>query len=98
MTLRQDIIDQIAALQAQLSILNTAPPDTYNFGTVVVFASTGHKWYYAKTAEETWLQLNGTSVIEKSLSEWILEAKQSGIGYFEVYIMTVAPTPIYASS
>jgi len=78
-------------------ILSQAPTDIYNFGTVVVFASGVSgvtKWYYLKVAEELWMDFaTGT---EKTLSEWILNANEANIGYFEVYVLTVAPSPIYA--
>ncbi len=99
---REDIQDHINELQAQLDILNSAPEDTYSFGTVAVFAAaTGDKWYYVKIAEESWSKLKRSSAsteIARALSEWILHAVNSNIGYFEVYILTVEETPIYASA
>lgn len=94
--LRQEIINQIAALQNKLAVLNSVPEDLFNFGTVVVFASPGHKWWRVKTEEETWKDFSTNE--EKSLSEWVLEAKQSNIGYFEVYELKVQPAPFYASA
>lgn len=87
---------QIAELNRQLGILNSAPADTFPLGTVVVFnAATGSKWYYFKVAEETWASKDGE---EKDLASWILEAMDSNIGYFEVYKLLVSPTPIFASA
>lgn len=98
MTRKQELLDQIAELQAEVTILNTAPSDTYPFGTVVRFVANSNttKWHYLKTSEETWLSLEGGSGDSKSLSEWILVAVESGIGYFEVYLLTVAGSPFYS--
>lgn len=94
---KAEIQAQITALQVQLGILNSAPSDTFPIGTVVVFsASSGSKWYRVKTAEETWKNLLGAA--EKTLAEWILESMESNIGYFEVYVLKVQETPIFASS
>ena len=101
MTRKQEIQTQIANLQAELTVLNRAPSDTYPFGTVVVFASgTGGatKWYYRKVAEETWESMVSTPVMQSDLASWIAYALESGIGYFEVYVLTVAPSPIFASA
>lgn len=95
MTLLQTLQAQVAALQAQIAILQSSPSDTYNLGTVVVFSSANAKWYYWKVAEETWESAQG---VQKPLNEWILDAKLSPVGYFEVYVLTVAPSPIYASA
>jgi hypothetical protein len=93
---RQVLIAKIAELQAKLNILNAVPSDTFNFGTVVVFAAANNvKWYYNKTAEETWADSKG---VEKDLATWILEARESAIGYFEVYELRVQPVPFYASA
>lgn len=96
MTKKQDLLDQIAELQAEVNILNTAPSDTYPLGTVVRFVANSNtiKWHYIKTSEETWLSME--SSISKSLSEWILDAVDSSIGYFEVYLLPVADTPFYS--
>lgn len=90
---------QIADLQAELGILTTFPEDTYPLGTVAVFASGvgGHnKTYYKKIEEETWANIATNE--EKDLASWILFTRQSDIGYFEVYILTPAASPIYASA
>lgn len=97
MTLVQTIQAQIVALQAKLAILNLAPTDTYPFGTMVVFSpQVGPKWFYFKTAEESWRDIH--SAIEKPLNEWILAAKESPVGYFEVYVLITQASPIYASA
>jgi hypothetical protein len=62
MSLRSEIQAEIAELQRKLAILNGAPSDTFSFGTVVVFATpppNAQKWYYFKTAEETWTNAAG---------------------------------------
>jgi len=87
-------------LEGQLVILNQAPTDTYSFGTVVVFASGNGgttKWHYVKVGEEAWKDMTLGLKTEKSLSEWVLYAREANIGYFEVYILTVAAIPIYAA-
>lgn len=99
MSLRDDLLAEQAEVNRKLAILNSAPSDTYNLGTVVVFASGAggvNKWHYVKVNEETWkdFQSNGT----KSLAEWILFITDLNVGYFEVYVLTVAPAPIYASA
>ena len=97
--MRDIITAKITALQVQLAILNRVPPDTFTFGTTVVFASGPggkYKWYYVKTGEETWMNFkDGT---EKDLARWILAAMESDIGYFEVYVLVVQSTPIFASA
>lgn len=98
MSLRTDLISQIADLQAKLAILNGVAEDTFSFGTVMVFAAGlggATKWYYHKTQEETWVSDLGE---EKDLASWILVARESNIGYFEVYELRVQPTPFYASA
>lgn len=93
---RQVLIAQIAALQTRLDILNAVPDDLFSFGTVVVFSAANNvRWYYHKTAEETWTSNTG---VEKDLAAWILTAKESSIGYFEVYELRVQPAPFYASA
>lgn len=99
MTQKQKLQAEIVVLQDKVNILNRAPADTFNFGTVVVFASGQGgrvKWYYVKVAEETWQDMKNNS--EKSLADWILNAHESNIGYFEVYELKPQPAPIYASA
>jgi hypothetical protein len=95
---RAEIIAEIARLEAQLVILNLVPTDSYPFGTVVVFAADNNrtKWHYLKTGEEAWKKFGFTT--EMTLAEWILSAKESEVGYFEVYVLTVAANPIYTSA
>ena len=97
MTLRDELNAEITEAQRKLAILNSAPSDTFNLGTAVVFsAANGFKWYYVKTSEETWLDLRSGNA--KDLASWILEAKDSAIGYFEVYELRPQPAPVYASA
>lgn len=98
MSRKTEIQDRIAKLQAQLAIINRTPSDTFHIGTVVVFSSNQNKvhWYYAKTGEEAWLDLKDGTV-EKPLADWILNAVESGIGYFEVYDM-VPTNLVFASA
>jgi hypothetical protein len=98
MSLRDEIVSQIADLEQTLSVVNRFPADTYNLGTVVVFAADHNnlQWHYIKVAEETWKKF-GTSA-EATLAKWILSAIQSDIGYFEIYVLAVAPNPIYTSA
>lgn len=99
MSQRSEIQAEIASLQVQLGILNRVPTDSFNLGTVVVFAagnSGSVKWYYNKVAEETWA--NSATGVEKDLAGWILETMESNIGYFEVYELKVQPTPFFASA
>jgi hypothetical protein len=99
MTVRSDILDEIARLQTQLATLNRVPSDTFPIGSIVVFASGiggKNKWYYVKTAEETWRYF--VTNVEKDLASWILEATEASIGYFEVYVLTVNGSPIFASA
>lgn len=98
-SLKADLQAQIAVLQSRLAVVNRIPDDTFNFGTVTVFASGAQgkiKWYYAKVAEETWKSLqDGT---EKSISQWVSDAVAANIGYFEVYELRAQPLPWFASS
>ena len=98
MTIKEDIQTNIAKLQAELALLNSVAEDTFSFGTVVVFSSGSTKWHYVKVAEEAWKPMGSSSVPERSLAEWVLNAVQANIGYFEVYVLTVAATPFFASS
>lgn len=97
MTLRQNLEAQVIEAQRQLAILDNIDEDIFNFGTVAVFSAPSHpRWYYVKVAEESWKSFtNGT---QKALADWIFEAEESNVGYFEVYMMTAAPDPFYASS
>jgi hypothetical protein len=95
---KAEIQAKITVLQTQLGILNNSPSDTYPIGTMVVFsAAAGQRWYRLKIAEELWRNMTNVNE-ERSLAEWILAASESNIGYFEVYVLTVAATPIFASS
>jgi hypothetical protein len=98
-TLKEQIEQEIAVLQARLNNLNRVPTDTYPFGTVVRFAANNNtsKWHYIKTAEDSWKSLEEDINTEQDLASWILEALESSIGYFEVYVLTVANTPLFTS-
>ncbi len=101
MSLVTDIQDQIAALQAKLALLQSIAEDTFNLGTIAQFSpASGQKVFYLKTAEETWAKISvtGPSSGGKPLREWIVDFKESPIGYFEVYMMTAAAVPFYASA
>jgi hypothetical protein len=87
---------QITLLQAQLAQLNSIPEDTFPFGTIAIISygpgGVG-KYYRVKVEEETWKNLVNSD--EKSLSEWIVEAIDSNIGYFEVYVAVAEEVPFY---
>lgn len=95
---KSELEEEIAALEAQLAILNSVNEDTFNIGTVMVFsmATPVAHWYYAKTAEETWLDVKNGG--EQPLANWILDTVEANVGYFEVYEMRAQPTPFYASA
>lgn len=89
---------EIAERQAKLNIFNTIPEDTYSLGTLALFSGGGSKWYYVKTAEETWKKVDGSNEV-RELAEWIYLNKVLAPDlYFEVYIMTPSALPIYASA
>lgn len=97
MGLKETIQTEILELQDRLAILNGVSEDTFFFGTIMVFQSaTGAKWHYVKTAEETWRKMSSGE--QKPLADWILETRESGIGDFEVYQMSVAAIPFYATA
>ncbi len=96
MTTVPELQAQVAALQLKINVLQSVGEDTFPLNTVALLSSATSKWFYRKTAEESWLDLNSGKI--KQLREWILEAKESPQGYFEVYILTVPNTPYYASS
>jgi hypothetical protein len=94
---RAEIIAEIAELQAQLVILDSVSADAFPFGTIVVFDyGGGNKNYRVKTGEETWKHMS--TATERSLAEWILDSKDNSSTYFEVYVMTAATIPFYASA
>jgi hypothetical protein len=98
MTLRDDLNAELAEVQRKLAIVNRVPDDTYSFGTIAVFADThAQKWHYLKTGEESWKNMQNNAAT-KPLVDWVFESAQSGVGYFEVYILTVAAVPIFTSS
>lgn len=100
LSIREDLQQEIAALQAKLAIIEGTPEDIYPFGTVAVFAfAGGGKNHYLKTAEENWVRLKGNNASAAPLSEWIYSYRTSTTPvYFEVYILNIEETPIYASS
>jgi hypothetical protein len=82
-----------------IALFQTFPEDTFNLGTVALFASHGNTVhvYYRKIGEELWKKLSGTDT-PKPLSEWIFERKTTDPGInFEVYIMAPGNSPIYAT-
>lgn len=94
-----ELKEQRNKLNQQIALLESLPEDIYPFGTVALFSDEDKKWFYLKTGEEQWIQLKGNSNVEKSLAEWIFNARQFNTpSYFEVYIMTPEPTPLYASA
>lgn len=98
--LRDELIAKKDRIDKQLSIIDRVGEDKFPIGTIALFsANTGDKWYYIKTGEEEWRYLHASTTrgIVKQLREWILEAEQSGIGYFEVYRLLAADTPFYSS-
>lgn len=105
MSEKAQVQTQIAALQAKLVILNRIPEDTFPFGTILRFAGSNFKWHYMKVEEESWTPLNGGSSTSGSYSlgphpidYWVVSALDSNIGYFEIYVLSPAASPIFASS
>ena len=89
----------VAAQQAQLAILASLPEDTYPFGTVAIFAWSNGRKHFLKEAEESWRSMSSDSFLQKELAYWIFtERTLNPALYFEVYIMTAAALPIYASA
>lgn len=85
--------------QAQLTVLNRVGSDTFSIGTIMLFsAASGAKWYYVKIAEETWASLRGGNPGTKALEEYVLDAVNSEIGYFEVYEVSIKPAPFFTSA
>lgn len=99
MSLLTDLQAQLALIQAKINILQASPSDTFPLGRIALFASNSGntRWYYVKVAEESWKDLNNPG-ITKPLNEWILQARESGVGYFEVYEMRPQASPFYASA
>lgn len=97
MGIREDILADIASLNAKLAILNGIDEDTFNFNTVaqISFAN-GQKIFLLKVGEERWQNIKTN--IQKELNTWIFESTQGNLGYFEVYIMTAGEVPFYASA
>jgi hypothetical protein len=95
--------EQLNKIQSKLDILNRVPEDTYPFGTIIRFAANGNavKWHIMKIDEESWIKIgpgfNSSTTVAQSTGDWILEAVDSNIGYFEVYVLTVGNAPIYTS-
>lgn len=99
MGLKERIQKEIEKLQRQLEDLNKAPEDIYPIGTVIIFATAQQRWFIEKVAEETWQKIKqGIDRKQQSLAEWILEAEESNVGYFEVYVTQTMPEPIYAKA
>lgn len=106
MTLREDIVADIASLQAKLHVLDIAPVDTYPVGTIARFASNNNltQWHIIKQADESWCYLtissanNSSTNLSMSLAGWILHFSSQNLSYFELYILATGATPVYTSS
>ena len=103
MGILQDLQAQKADIEAKIAILQGVDEDTFNLHTVAQFsAASGSKWFYLKIGDEQWLRLTVISSSQgantRQLREWIYEAKTSDVGYFEVYMMSPAANPFYASA
>lgn len=96
MSLLQDLQAQLADTQAKIDILLNAPEDTYPFGTIIRFAYNGNagKFHIMKNGEESWVKLPSATG-GKTIGEWIVDSQTQSIGYFEMYVMTPAESPIY---
>jgi hypothetical protein len=102
MSRKTEIQSKIANLQAELNILNRVGDDTFNLGTVLVFAAKNNTvhWYIRKTNIDTWISMttvNPTPILSKDLFSFISDALESDIGYFEVYELRVQPNPFFTS-
>jgi hypothetical protein len=102
MSRKTEIQSEIASLQAKLNILNRVGDDTFNLGTVLVFAAKNNTvhWYIRKTNIDTWISMttaNPTPILSKDLFSFISDALESDIGYFEVYELRVQPNPFFTS-
>lgn len=98
---RDEIQREIEKLERKLALINRIPEDTFPFGTVALFSANENqtKWFIRKVEEEAWLGLTPTvDAVEKTLADWIMEALESEIGYFEVRILDVPNHPFFASS
>jgi hypothetical protein len=99
-TTKQDLQNQIAALQAELVVVNRVPDDTFNLGTVVRFVANSNtvKWHYIKTGIELWKPLESSDSDGPLVSAVIRAIELLGTAYFEVYVLTPANTPWFTSS
>lgn len=101
MSTLSDLIAQRDALNAQIALFAGFPEDSYNLGTVALFAyqSNTQHIYYRKTGEELWKPIASPATGGKPLSDWIFGFKTSFPSEnFEVYIMAPGNTPIYATA
>ncbi len=98
MQTRAEILNKIAELQLLLGRYDATPEDVFHFGTIIRIAANNNmtKWHIIKTAEDTWRYLGGNGV-ERTLAEWILQATDSDLGYFEVYVLEPGSIPIYVN-
>ncbi len=92
---RLEIIAEIQRYELMLQRYDSVPEDMFNFGTIIRIAANNNvtKWHLIKDGEESWRYLDGNG--SKTLAEWILEAIDVGLGYFEVYVLSPGNTPIY---
>lgn len=99
MSRRDRLIAQIAELESELAVVNRVPEDTFNLGTIALFSpAAGPKWYYVKTAEETWRSMQANDSAAGPLVDWVILALDSNIGYFEIYTLAPAANPIFTSA
>jgi hypothetical protein len=88
-----------AAEQSKLALLASLPEDNYPFGTVAIFAWTNGRKHFIKEAEEAWRSMSSGSVLQKELAYWIYTERVTNPALnFEVYIMTAAALPVYATA
>ncbi len=102
MSLKQNLLDQIAELQSRVALLNAFPEDIYPLGTLVLFSGTRQndtpfKLYLVKDGEESWVDKTNHEYLP--LSEWLLKYKTSpNVKYFEAYLLHIEELPFYASA
>jgi leucyl aminopeptidase (aminopeptidase T) len=96
---KEQIQERINTLQKQLVAINRIPEDRFSIGTVLRFSANSNniKWHIVKTAEESWVKVESIQTTA-TLEDWILNATESNVGYFEVYELKVQPQPLYTSS
>ncbi len=104
MTKKAEVQAEIDKLQAKLNKLNRIGNDNFVLGTVLRFAANQNtvKWHIIKVTEELWVYIGsglaGSTTNNGTLEDFILEALDSGVGYFEVYELKTQPNPFYTES